>query len=452
MWRPAGHGGHLDGVARARNSAAYAHPELPTSARRAHHDRSWVGAYGIVVLMPYESARDLPIFVELEGQLRAIRLLRWLMPREQRENLEKLGPQLEQLTATVDDFYARLGDRHWVMHESLNVEHIRTLLDEHESAEGAELALVSLYQDRDTLHWMIKGLHGLPAMRSRLHLVERAERDYVKGRHYSTVLVLIAVMDGFVNDFEPRVRRGLHARTPAELDAWNSVVGHHKGLTHVLPVFQRSFKALHEDEVFEVYRHGIVHGMVMNFDNIIVATKAWNYLFAVADWARAEIKRRTPEPPTKTWRETFTLIAENARDRAALEAFTPHALAKDDPGFEVNEVYLACSEFLKLWARKNYGHMHAAMASLMREDDGRGPAKIREAFEAAALESFEILHLDFTAAAVCIVTVRLVVDDTAYERPLRWLRENEQNEVAAIGRPGSWRLMTWGADYILRDE
>jgi len=28
------------------------------------------------------------------------------------------------------------------------------------------------------------------------------------------------------------------------------VVGHHKGLTNVLPVFQRPFKALDESEVF----------------------------------------------------------------------------------------------------------------------------------------------------------------------------------------------------------
>jgi hypothetical protein len=78
----------------------------------------------------------------------------------------------------------------------------------------------------------------------------RAERDCREGRFYSTVLVLIAVMDGFVNDVEPSVRRGMHARVPSELDAWNSVVGHHKGLTNVLPVFQRPFKALDESEVF----------------------------------------------------------------------------------------------------------------------------------------------------------------------------------------------------------
>jgi hypothetical protein len=45
--------------------------------------------------MTYASARDLPIFVELEGKRRALRLLRWLLPGEQRAKLQEFGAQLE---------------------------------------------------------------------------------------------------------------------------------------------------------------------------------------------------------------------------------------------------------------------------------------------------------------------------------------------------------------------
>ena len=45
--------------------------------------------------------------------------------------------------------------------------------------------------------------------------------------------------------------------------------------------FTKTIKKRVDSEVFEVYRHGIVHGSVVNFDNIVVATKAWNMLFAV---------------------------------------------------------------------------------------------------------------------------------------------------------------------------
>ncbi|MBK9343935.1 MAG: hypothetical protein IPN07_13140 [Dehalococcoidia bacterium] len=99
------------------------------------------------------------------------------------------------------------------------------------------------------------------------------------------MLHLIAVMDGFVNDFEPGERQGLHSRQPGEMAAWDSVVGHHMGLTHAMATFTKTIKKRVGDEVFELHRHGIMHGSVVRFDNVVVATKAWNMLFAVADWA-----------------------------------------------------------------------------------------------------------------------------------------------------------------------
>ena len=72
------------------------------------------------------------------------------------------------------------------------------------------------------------------------------------------------------------------------MTARDSVVGHHLGLTHSMKTFRTTIKKRVDDEVFEVYRHGIVHGAVVNFDNVVVATKAWNMLFAVADWANLQ--------------------------------------------------------------------------------------------------------------------------------------------------------------------
>ena len=82
----------------------------------------------------------------------------------------------------------------------------------------------------------------------------------------------------------------MHAREPDEMVAWDSLVGHHKGLLAVMPEFLRTFKKRRDDEVFELHRHGIVHGTITNYNNKVVATKAWNMLGAVADWAAAKEK------------------------------------------------------------------------------------------------------------------------------------------------------------------
>jgi hypothetical protein len=65
------------------------------------------------------------------------------------------------------------------------------------------------------------------------------------------VLLLLSVMDGFVNDVDASRRRGLHARGPDEMVAWDSVVGHHLGLTHAHAGFTKTFKRTSTDEVRE---------------------------------------------------------------------------------------------------------------------------------------------------------------------------------------------------------
>lgn len=55
-------------------------------------------------------------------------------------------------------------------------------------------------------------------------------------------MLLISVMDGFINDFEPGKRKGLVAREISEMVAWDSVTGHHMGLTNALKPFLKTIK------------------------------------------------------------------------------------------------------------------------------------------------------------------------------------------------------------------
>ena len=133
-------------------------------------------------------------------------------------------------------------------------------------------------------------------------------------------------MDGFVNDFEPAVRRGLAARHPDDMTAWDSIVGHHLGLTHVMKTFTKSIKKRVDEEVFEVYRHGIMHGTVVNFDNVVVATKAWNLLYAVADWARATRSAATSSEPEPSLKESLEQFRRNRHHQKLSDGFTPRIL------------------------------------------------------------------------------------------------------------------------------
>lgn len=106
------------------------------------------------------------------------------------------------------------------------------------------------------------------------------------------------------------MRKGIAARDPDDMVEWDSIVGHHLGLTHAPETFLKTIKKRIDDEVFKVYRHGIMLGSVVNFDNVVVASKAWNLLFAIADWADATEKANKPAEPKPTLGSITSLLRE----------------------------------------------------------------------------------------------------------------------------------------------
>ncbi len=390
---------------------------------------------------PYGSARDLPTVADLLRQIQGLKALTLFVGRKQRRQVLRLERDVNALADQIDAFYALLGPRRWIYHDHMSTEAIVDVID-HPSVDDAEKALIGYYRDEEVLTRHIRGLRRFPQLRARMAMIECARDDYFAERYYSTVLVLIAVMDGFVNDLDTSRRRGLHACDAGEMSAWDSVVGHHLGLTSAHRTFTRSFARTSDEQVHELYRNGIVHGMLVNFDNAVVATKAWNRLFAVADWATSLEREATPPKPEPTWRELFARIGRNAETRRALDEWRPRTLTENDADFETDSLHLLTAEFLDAWTGRNYGAMAAKLASLVRESTvGATAGRVREDFSPVALTEYTITRLDFQAPAICKVDVELTCDGETRPGRLRWFRENEIGDPATPNVEGEWRAM-----------
>lgn len=280
---------------------------------------------------PYRSARDLPSVAEMIATLEGLETLTAVVAKHLGREIQELRKQIEEHVEAVDAFYAVLGTRHWILHESLAMDLVREVGAI--SPDEAERRLIERYQDPAALDSMIRRIRSHRAMRARSHMLERAKTDFLESRHYSTALLLLAVMDGFVNDLDPQQRRGLHTRAPGEIVAWDSIVGHHMGLTNAHQTFVKGFYETSDEDVHELYRNGIVHGMLTNFDNEVVAAKAWNRLFAVGDWATSLEKPREPLIPSVNLGELVTSVQENEKLRAELDAWSPSCLRLGGQGF-----------------------------------------------------------------------------------------------------------------------
>jgi hypothetical protein len=349
----------------------------------------------------YGSARDLPSYREMDTLLRGARFWTTFVARDQRSRLSELRQELERLADVVDTFYERLGPRHWIFTDNLSVTEIEALLKEEADPEAMEHRLIEMYCDKATLDRLLVQTRGAPGLRARSHLLERARDHYFHDEFDSCTLLLITILDGFVNDVEPSNRKGLHAREADEMGAWNSVTGHHLGLTHVLrETFLKTIKRRQDDEVFDVYRHGIVHGSIVNYNNVVVATKAWNMLSAVDDWAKATEKMQEPreELPTSP-REVWASLKEGVEryervreDRQKLATWTASTLTTADHGFDDHFMKARSEGFLSAWQSANYGRMgQYASRMLSPERTHSGWAgEARERFSSVVLTDFQI--------------------------------------------------------------
>lgn len=323
---------------------------------------------------PYGTARDLPSFREMSQLVKGATFLTRFFARRLRPQLLDAERELNRLAALVDRFYERLGPRNWIFHDALPVDEIEQLLAEAPDPDIAEMRLIELYRRDEFFTWRLQRLYTHEGLSTRRQQIERALEHYGTSEFDSCVFHLIAVMDGFVNDFEAENRKGLHAREPIEMAAWDSIVGHHRGLSHAMETFRVTVKKRVDTEVFDLYRNGIMHGMVVNFDNEVVATKAWNMLFAVADWATATTKAAEPQEPTPTWREALASIRRNAEARRRDEQHVEQTIEYSDARFAADEAVLQAKCFLEAWERGQWGIVTEFMPPVLRERRTNGQA------------------------------------------------------------------------------
>ena len=393
---------------------------------------------------PYGSARDLPSYQELARQIQGGKLLTRFIARKQRSKFLEVEHTLNSLVAVVDRFYDRLGPRNWVFHESLNVSAVEEILNQTANSEEAEQRFIELYRDEGGLPFWIRWTNSVDGLRERARQIERAREHYCADQFDSVALHLIAVMDGFVNDFEPDRRRGLASRDPDSMIAWDSVVGHHLGLTNALKAYNKTIKKRVDEEVYELHRHGIVHGTITRFDNVVVATKAWNMLFAVADWAKATKRSVSLRLLAQRFEASLARWAKTARTKKVLEAWIPSRLSVSDARFEDHEIHALTIEFLTGWRDRNFGTLARFPTRQFGNREktlGQIAGQLREAFDGFALSEFRVTELDNTAPAVWLSRGKATVNETAGTFECRWIVEEADGSFGYGSDSALWRLV-----------
>ena len=405
---------------------------------------------------PYGSASDLPQMIEMRRGIASLKLLSMFMGREMRLQLAEVEHRAKQLCGLVDRFYSVLGPRNWIFTNQLPVDEVAHLLQAHSDVDVLEAGLIEVLAQRiHSSRWDLC-LFGHEAMRVRHEQVVGAREHYLAERWDSCALALIPVMDGFVSEVEPARRRGLHARSPTEMVAWDSIVGHHKGLTSVMQTFLRPCKKRQEEPVVELYGHGIVHGTIINYNNVIVATKAWNMLSAVADWVSAKDAAAKPRKPAPTWRSTFLQLREYFVDAESRERFRPWSRCATEFGFYDIEIVKVATKFLEDWKAGRWGLLVPCLGSLsmvVHETSVRRRAVVaKEIYESSPLHAFEITSVSFPHASAARIHGSATIGDRTGRLELPWIRQRPDGRLARDEETqAAWVLAVYPPHAFIKD-
>jgi hypothetical protein len=243
------------------------------------------------------------------------------------------------LTKIPDRFNDQFVPLGWIMYEEMDLEVVKKAMKIADSGDikGAD-AYIADYYNTDTVRRMLHRMELVEEFRRRMPLAKKALIDYREERYYACVPVVLALIDGMVNELHLKARGerlGFSAKD-VNLEAWNSVSAHSKGLGQLVSVLMKGRNKTTTQQIFIPYRNGIMHGTDLGYDNKIVAAKTWAALFALRDWAIKMEEGAIEQPLPNKLLELSDLIHQihkNKEDQQLLQKWKPRniKLGQDIP-------------------------------------------------------------------------------------------------------------------------
>jgi hypothetical protein len=383
--------------------------------------------------------------------------------------VDSLVRETEELAQMPDQFNRLFTDRGWILYEGLNWEVAKKAVAEAKShGVAAGEAVLLEYFDADAVDSELKSLYAVAAFRPRMPLAELAAEDYRQERYHACIPVVLALLDGLVNEVHQKVhntRRGLSS-AGVNLEAWDSIAGHSLGLARLVKLFQTGRRRTTTEPITVPFRNGIVHGIDLGYANREVAAKTWAALFATKEWAVRAETGQLGEPPVKP---KPTLQSSAAELRATLDrwkaaqakkalnaAWQPRqiVIGTDIPAagrpedFEEGSPEAALVGYLASWERNNYGAMAQYLSRRLGPEPRRAAAEVRAAFFGKRLDSFLITSVVDKAPAITEIETQIIFeeDGTLVERSqtFKLLSEDAESWGATRGSPGAeWKVLRW---------
>ena len=174
-----------------------------------------------------------------------------------------------------------------------------------------------------------------------------------------------------------------------------------------------------------------------------MASKAWNLLFALDDWAKATIKAHRPADPEPQLREVFAQLAKTQRLKQGTEAWEPQSFSQSDAGFNEHEIAERTRDFMNAWESGNYGMLATFQRRMLVAGDSPGAqaGQMRDLFDFFHLSEYELSEIDNEAPVIYNVHGTATVNGQPGTFKCRWILEEDDGTPAPLSETAQWGLV-----------
>ncbi len=198
-------------------------------------------------------------------------------------NIRELCQKSKEISTIADRFNEIFSEHGWIASEDMSnifMEQAVKLFNESGIDKAEKFICTSFDSTYFTLHSQrMKAVWVWNENRSRL--LNLAFTDHEQGRYHASIPVVLALIDGLSFD----TNKASFFDKKSALTIKDGVAAHETGLRKLSNAISEQKSKTNINLLHFPYRHGILHGRELTYDNDIVSTKCFFILFALRPWA-----------------------------------------------------------------------------------------------------------------------------------------------------------------------
>ncbi|MBC8552600.1 MAG: hypothetical protein H8D23_23470 [Candidatus Brocadiales bacterium] len=368
---------------------------------------------------------------------------------EAKKQFDQLSKEIEKHSSYTIKFNRIFSEDGWIVHDSIDYNLIRSTVDTFEKeGKGEARKLLLEHFKPENIEKFLFRFRFCDEFKDRYKFIEYAFEDYKQKRYYAVIPLLLMVIDGAVND---NLQKGFHAQN-IDLTVWDSITSIDGGIDSIKQIFQKSRTKTITEPITLPYRHGILHGRDLGYDNYEVAAKAWNFLFIVRDWInakRTEQSRKNvfiKETTIPSIKESLKSLANTQKIKERITEWKPRHIEEEyigsiNNGNPINPSlpeYTAI-EYCNLWCKKNYGYMSNLYALSWKPE----PKELRELYGWLDIASYELISITDEASAISEIIVKIELRNGTFKVcKLRIIYEDSKGDPLPRNiEGGNWKVV-----------